>query len=141
MQTFLESCEGQLQALQAAIDHDLMGRLGLLSDVQHSLDGEVFSDVYATASWPVRLQQVTDDADATQTLTLTLTLTLYPYPSPLPLTPTPHPYPSPLPLTPTPNQVSDEADRQLDADRMTFQQQLRDDQDALSAELEVTRTP
>ena len=124
MQTFLESCEGQLQALQAAIDHDLMGRLGLLSDVQHSLDGEVFSDVYATASWPVRLQQVTDDADATQTLT-----------------PTPHPYPSPLPLTPTPNQVSDEADRQLDADRMTFQQQLRDDQDALSAELEVTRTP
>ena len=86
MQTFLESCEGQLQALQAAIDHDLMGRLGLLSDVQHSLDGEVFSDVYATASWPVRLQQVTDDADATQTLT-----------------PTPHPYPSPLPLTPTPN--------------------------------------
>jgi hypothetical protein len=128
MQTFLESCEGQLQALQAAIDHDLMGRLGLLSDVQHSLDGEVFSDVYATASWPVRLQQVTDDADATQTLTLTLTLTLYPYPSP-------------LPLTPTPNQVSDEADRQLDADRMTFQQQLRDDQDALSAELEVTRTP
>jgi len=37
--------------------------------------------------------------------------------------------------------VSDEADRQLDADRMTFQQQLRDDQDALSAELEVTRTP
>ena len=128
MQTFLESCEGQLQALQAAIDHDLMGRLGLLSDVQHSLDGEVFSDVYATASWPVRLQQVTDDADATQTLTLTLTPTLYPYPSP-------------LPLTPTPNQVSDEADRQLDADRMTFQQQLRDDQDALSAELEVTRTP
>ena len=127
MQTFLESCEGQLQALQAAIDHDLMGRLGLLSDVQHSL-AEVFSDVYATASWPVRLQQVTDDADATQTLTLTLTPTLYPYPSP-------------LPLTPTPNQVSDEADRQLDADRMTFQQQLRDDQDALSAELEVTRTP
>jgi len=124
MQTFLESCEGQLQALQAAIDHDLMGRLGLLSDVQHSLDGEVFSDVYATASWPVRLQQVTDDADATPTFT-----------------PTPHPYPSPLPLTPTPNQVSDEADRQLDADRMTFQQQLRDDQDALSAELEVTRTP
>jgi len=93
MQTFLESCEGQLQALQAAIDHDLMGRLGLLSDVQHSLDGEVFSDVYATASWPVRLQQVTDDADATQTLTLTLTPTLYPYPSPLPLTPTPNPYP------------------------------------------------
>ena len=67
-----------------------MGRLGLLSDVQHSLEGPVFSDVYATAAWPVRLQQVSDDAD-----------------------------------------------RQLDADRMTFQQQLRDDQDALNAELEA----
>ena len=90
MQAFLESCEEQLQQLQAAIDHELFGRLELLSDVQHALEGEVFSDVYATAAWPVRLQQVVDDAE-----------------------------------------------RQLEEDRMTFQQQLRDDQVRLRLRVRV----
>ena len=51
-----------LQVLQGAVNQDLMDRLELLADVQHSLADEVFSDVYATAAWPVRLQQVSEQA-------------------------------------------------------------------------------
>ena len=90
MQEYLASSEAELARLQSAIDDDLMGRLALLTSVQHGLDEAVFSSVYATAGWPMRVKQVAEDAES-----------------------------------------------QLEDDRMKYQEQLRADTESFGEELEA----